>query len=800
MDFAKLISDITALEQLRPLLRALGFGRQWIELPAEHWPEALRALGPAPIERFVSAGQRANLHAYVLQLARLDTGSAGRVARRIRAHNPARLGFYVFVDPACQQIVLGAFGATEDLRLLFIERNNLRVTDVDALRELVPRRGERGLELALRHAKVLDRSRVSQRFFLDFKAQRTLIAEAWRNLPRSAEEDRRQLALLFLCRLMFLYFLQRRGHLAGAADYLYDLWQGWTTRHHTRSFYVARIKPLFFGVLNRRPERRSAAARRLGALPYLNGGLFDRHALERRHRSIDLPDRVMGHVFDDLLQRYRFTTQDAAESAAARATDAGIDPEMLGRVFEELMAEGQRSDTGTYFTPPDVVDRLVLRALHALTSARGRGADALRDLRVLDPACGSGAFLLGALNRIAEARAFLEGLPPETLRRDIVERSLHGVDLQDDAALLCALRLWLALLPPDCATAAAPTAAPTPTPSVVQPLPNLDRNVRQGDALVDPLDLARASLAARDVSRSVASSPDIRAAIRALQPAAARYVTAEPEERSSLQRDLLRGEAQLGQAWLAALQKALLHTERELRAASVEIDLFGERTRQAEEAGRELAILHERKQKLAELSALLLERKVLPFFSFDIHFAQANGRGFDLIVSNPPWVRAHRWPETLGKVVRERYEVCRKAGWNPTPDPRSSIPDPRSPILDPQSPFHDPRSAHHRSIFPCSSWSAHCACWHPAVRWRCCCLPKRIARFTRAARVHSCCVKAASRTSKITAWINARSFAPMPLPVPLSPPRPSRMAMHGSGCPAISAKPRRWSSRSRTMR
>ncbi|MGH7471979.1 MAG: Eco57I restriction-modification methylase domain-containing protein, partial [Longimicrobiales bacterium] len=274
-------------------------------------------------------------------------------------------------------------------------------------------------------------------------------------------------------------------------------------------------------------------------------------------------------------------------------------------------------------------------------------------LRVLDPACGSGAFLLGAMNRIAEARAVFEGRHPETLRREIVERSLYGVDLQADAALLCALRLWLSLLP----------TAPAPSPAVPSPLPNLDRNIRQGDALVDPIDLAAASLQSGDVSWSVARNAEVRAATRGLEPAAARYVTCEPVERAALQRELLQGEARLGRAWIEALQSALDHTERELRAASTDIDLFGHVTRRAQEAQRELAALTERKQKLAELRAALLEKKSLPFFSFDVHFAEACASGFDLIVSNPPWVRSHRWPESVGRVVRERYQVCRASPW-----------------------------------------------------------------------------------------------------------------------------------------
>jgi methylase of polypeptide subunit release factors len=373
--------------------------------------------------------------------------------------------------------------------------------------------------------------------------------------------------------------------------------------------------------------------------------LFERNALERRQRKLDLPDAITAAAFSDLLQRYRFTTQDSADAALSRTIDAGVDPEMLGRVFEELMAEAQRGDTGTFFTPPAVVDRLVGYALQALERAD------LRDLRVLDPACGSGAFLLGALGRIAELRAQREGGSPDQYKRDLVERALHGVDLQDDAALLCALRLWLCLLPA------------RPEPDAVQPLPNLDRRIRQGDALTDPLDLANPSSVQSDVSRSVASSTAVRTILKTLRPLAHQYVTAEPHDKEPLRRQLRLLETQLARAWLATARQKLSHAEAEQRAQLGEVDLFGVATTRAQAATGALERIAQQQSQLDPLSRQLAQRKAVPFFSFDVHFADSAPHGFDLIVSNPPWVRAHRWPGALGQAIRQRYEVCRSAGW-----------------------------------------------------------------------------------------------------------------------------------------
>ena len=640
--FRELLAAVRTVDDLRPLLSQFGFGQHWTPLSSEHWPDPLSDID---LLGLTLAGERGGLRALVLQADTLGNAVIARAARRLRAHNPAQLWFFLFCDRSLEQLAFAAFGASEDLRILFLETRAPRSTDIEALTELIPRSGEVGLTLALRQARVLDRSRVTHSFFLDFKAQRNAIAASWCGLQRASASDRAQLALLFLCRLMFLYFLQRRGHLASDPEYLQSHWSAWQRRTHRSTFFRARLQPLFFGVLNTRPEKRTGSARRFGDLPYLNGGLFERHALERRQRTLDLPDTITAAAFSDLLQRYRFTTQDSAHAALSRTIDAGVDPEMLGRVFEELMAEAQRGDTGTFFTPPAVVDRLVGHALQALERHD------LRELRVLDPACGSGAFLLGALGRIAALRARREGGSPDQYKRELVEQTLHGVDLQDDAALLCALRLWLCLLPS------------RPEADAVQPLPNLDRRIRQGDALTDPLDLASASVGNNDVSRAVAASAHVRATLKALRPLAQAYVSAEPHEKEPLRRQLKQLETQLARAWLTTARQRLAHAAAEHRALLAEVDLFGETTGRANAARGALERIADQAGQLARLQRQLSQTRAVPFFSFEVHFADSAPHGFDLIVSNPPWVRAHRWPSALGHTMRQRYEVCRSAGW-----------------------------------------------------------------------------------------------------------------------------------------
>ncbi|HEX6066796.1 MAG TPA: N-6 DNA methylase, partial [Longimicrobiales bacterium] len=506
-------------------------------------PCALPANGTPPVTHLGKRGSSRCIH---IRITEFDVANLNRTARQLRTHFAAESLLLLITSGDYARVCVACFNA-DDLCTLMLERGRIHNADVDALSELVPRNGEVGLHLAMRHARALDRVRVTNRFFNDFRAHRARVADAWEGIGPRLREEREQLALLLLSRLMFLYFLQRRGFLGGNREFFLDRLRAHFTKPAGASFYRSVLRPLFFGVLNRRPEKRTQRAAALGALPYLNGGLFERHYLERRYPDLNLGDSVIRGVFEQLLERYRFT-------AAEGEHDLAVDPEMLGRVFEGLMADNARHCTGTFYTPASVVRRMVRSAFDAYLGAYPihQASRLLREARVLDPACGSGAFLLGALDHISSRRSAIEGIRAAAIRAEVVARNLHGVDLQQDAALLCALRLWLALIPDEPA-------------SVVRPLPNLDRRIRQGDALTDPLDLAAEAVA----------SPAVRAARRTLQPLVQRYTQCDPEERPGVHRLVARRERDLSRAWLDALHMRAREQTRELRAQAAARDLFG---------------------------------------------------------------------------------------------------------------------------------------------------------------------------------------------------------------------------------
>jgi hypothetical protein len=671
-DLERAVRRLTGPDGAIGFVAALGFADA-VRVPVSPAEYGLEA---ADVVRVSRLARRDGLEVVLLELTVEPAPRLiARLGRRVQASAPLRRHLFVLAGPQYRTVAVASVGLDDELRELVIDRTRPRPSDLEALSEMAAGEDEGGTALALRYGKALDRSRVTTRFFHDVRAQRARTAGAWRGLPARLVVERNQLALLLLCRFMFLYFLQRQGHLAGDPAYLPNLLQRWErSARRSATFYRSTIVPLFFGALNTRPESRGAAARALGALPYLNGGLFECTALERRYPELDLPDAIVRALFEELLERYRFAVRDASDEIVIGAQSPGIDPEMLGRVFESLMSADRRGDTGTFFTPAATVDSLVRDSLtahlvsraglepalaRAVIETRGaapegalsaRAARALHELRVLDPACGSGAFLLGAVSRVAFVRSWLDGADEPRVRRDFVANCVHGVDVQYDAALLCALRLWLALtLPVEGGT--------------VEPLPNLDRRIRQGDALLDPLDLATPRAGAASIDRAVAADAHVRAAVRALLPATRAYTDAEPTHRAVLQRELAEGETVLARAWIDAIERRLSWQQRTLEAARAERDLFDQPTAESRAVGPALERVVARREEMRRLRAALEDARSLPFFSFNVHFAEPALHGFDLVLSNPPWVRSHRWPQTIGRMVRARYSVCRDPGW-----------------------------------------------------------------------------------------------------------------------------------------
>ena len=636
-----MLARITQIESLRELFGALGYEAVWEPVPVRAWLGEIDGISRAAL-----IARHGAFRVFALE-ATAPEEAARVAARRLAAGAERGLACALGGQPLRLVCVAGPVG----LRMATMAVASPSGSAVATLERLAPAKGESALALSLRIGEVLASEGVTPRFFRAFRHTLDRLTERLRT-PRS-RRDRHALTLTALTRLIFLYFIQSKGWLNGDRRYVAHLLDCALSarRHFHRSFLHA----LCFGALNRPAAQRGAAARALGRIPFLNGGLFEPSVLERQHGSAIWGNADWREAFDDLFERFHFSV---------REHDAGefIAPDMLGRVFEGVMDPDERRSSGSYYTPAALVREMVRAGLEAaLTHRLGVSPTAaarwvhegiapspapdLRRLTVLDPAAGSGAFLLGALDELVALRRAAGDGPALAVKREVLAHSLFGVDLSPTAVRLTELRLWLALVADDDSSDLAHIA----------PLPNLDGHMLQGDALLDPLMLA-ASLGGRAFRGGAAEARRLADARRT------HFELAGPEKRAA-QQELNRAEAALAQRLLHDGCDALESAVAELLGAARSRDLFG-RTRGLDPEQRlRLARLRQSVRELRAAQRTLRQEGAAPFFSFESHFADVmRSGGFDLVAGNPPWVRAERLAPRVRETLASRYTCWRPGG------------------------------------------------------------------------------------------------------------------------------------------
>jgi len=479
------------------------------------------------------------------------------------------------------------------------------------------------------------------------------------------EERKRDFVLAFVARTLFVAFVAKRGWLGGREDFL-----PWLFRRYRQeggeggSFYRDWLKPLFFQAFRAPPGRKPNAFSHLppdvrevyeGA-PYLNGELF------REKEGIDLPEAFLTDEaverFYDFLFAYNFTV----EENTAYEVDLELNPELLGLILERLVntvgVEGRTSELGAHYTPRTEVDLICRLALaerlhreglplekaYALLNGeaeglsqeeRGVAKTLLLDVKVLDPAVGSGAFLVGTLQVLEEVLDLL-GEPRTLERKKRLLQNLHGVDALSWAVWMAELRLWLAYfleLPEE------EKNSPLPL------LPSLGLKVVRGDSVVQVV--GEHSVPTRlDLDPKLLQKEKVQEAMKALLEAKEEYfynrgATEESKERHCHNRGATEERVR----------------EREKAFVLVVLDeLYGTGQGSLGLGG-----------VWSSVDAYLAERKALekalqsedrPFL-YLVDFAEITvGRGgFDLVVGNPPYVRQEEIQDPTGRRGAEEYKA-----------------------------------------------------------------------------------------------------------------------------------------------
>ena len=490
-----------------------------------------------------------------------------------------------------------------------------------------------------------------------------------------------------LGRIVFLHFLQKKGWLGvpyneewgnGDRNFMLNLFKN-ATEKQKDNFLDEVLEGLFAEGLDCNRADKSdlydtkVEELRKCRIPYLNGGLFERDYLD------ELAVRFPAEYFDSLLtmlSQYNFTIDENDPNDA----EVGVDPEMLGRIFENLLEDNK--DKGAFYTPKEIVQYMCRESLIAYLQTDQNEEDKenirkfvithdaeplgdlkadieqkLLDVKICDPAIGSGAFPMGLLRELFFCRSAIDPNITEyaaDIKRYIIQNNIYGVDIERGAVDIARLRFWLALI----------VEEKTP-----EALPNLDFKIMQGNSLLE-------SYEGIDLSKLATMSD-----LQIYEPQ--RNLFGELEEQQSKKIFTQTDKLKEFQTNLKRYFEVTAHDERALLRQSFDdyvrhtiiytLDTYkrGEE-KKVEQILLSTTLTDKQKKTIAEaekniehyknviVSVQNMELPNSQFFLwhtwFHDVFSRPSKEGFDIVIGNPPYIEAKKLKH-IASTLKEKFTV-----------------------------------------------------------------------------------------------------------------------------------------------
>lgn len=489
----------------------------------------------------------------------------------------------------------------------------------------------------------------------------------------NAERAVRNYVKKMMGRLVFIQFLQKKGWLGiptyqkdwhgGDTDFLQNLFTK-VSPDDRENFVDNILEEIFFEAFNTKEQERKIKNETLKQykFPFLNCGLFDRDIDDRFQCT--LPSVVFSNAkynvterkapdfknwtkkrkpyfnneacgLFDFFDRFNFTIDENDPTDA----EVSVDPEMLGKIFENLLEDNK--DKGAFYTPKEIVNYMVNESLIAylgdepdirnfvLTQDASAFVDSkktqldtkLAEVKICDPAIGSGAFPMGLLNLLCKCRQSLQPAERQhdkkmiaALKRDIIQQNIYGVDIEKGAVDIARLRFWLSLIVDE------------DTPEV---LPNLEFKIMQGNSLLESYEgIDLSGLAGEKGARTRAQSKDQLS-----------LVFDEKQAMEQIQKDLNK------------FYKTDSHAEKESLTLSINNNV------------REY-IKYIAPQKSKEIDAMPVPND--KFFLWHTYFRDVFSRkgkeGFDIVIGNPPYIQLQTMGAISDTYKNEAFETFNKTG------------------------------------------------------------------------------------------------------------------------------------------
>jgi len=506
--------------------------------------------------------------------------------------------------------------------------------------------------------------------------------------------DREKAARDFVKRMMgrviFLYFLQKRGWMGckvkwenGDEKFMKHFFEA---AEENELFYHNYLRPLFFHVLAEKREKVDEDCiinkKNFGKVPYLNGGLFEKD--ENHPEMLTLSHGIFKKFFE-ILESYNFTIiEDDPEYR-----EVAVDPEMLGHIFENLLEDNK--EKGAFYTPKEIVQYMCRESLLEYLTTKlsekikvdskelkdalrqfvtlhhfapinniDQRADeyiiqALKDVKVCDPAIGSGAFPMGVLHEMFRLIEFfedrdslysiwnIEKWDAARFKESIIQNSIYGVDIEKGAVDIARLRFWLSIIIDE---------------EEPKPLPNLDYKIVVGDSLLSKFDGHILEIdwnikvdvnAKNDLSKRVAElAQRIKDGLQLIAKKQEEFFQTEIENKDQLLTEIRKLKIEL------LLDQLKFNKGKYIDTHPLKGGFAPTAKEKKQNLERELTI-----KKYDDLQAslqVLLKDAKKPFNHFDWNLdfpevlnplIRGEKRGFDIVIANPPYMRVQEITKSL---------------------------------------------------------------------------------------------------------------------------------------------------------
>ena len=484
----------------------------WQDIPVHEWPNTARANAA---RLFAESGNFRVIYVELEKLTRTaERNAIQSLTRSDRTSGWAIDGSFLTVfhapDEDVWHLVTPYEEGTDDittgrpvLRRYTLGEGETHRTVANALSSMDASKGR----LAERIDEAFRVKPVTEDFYENYKSAFDTLSKELRGKGLEIEDADRY-AHTTLNRLMFFYYLQKKGWIGDRKDFVRWFHEQYEESDEEDVFHAKWLSALFFEGMNS-PEGEEINAdlpsnieSAIAGLPYMNGGLFQ--PTEEDESNTFLSDSALKSVIEEFLEQYNFTVTEESPYDI----DVAVDPAMLGKIYESLIAEQERGEAGIFYTPRVEVDLMCRMALYEQFCERADDLNAeekqqviefvfskyqdwnsegvgptetleeiLHDLRIVDPACGSGAFLVGIKQVLVELYRKLGITPDYHLKQQIINENLYGVDIKDWAVRVAEFRLWLSLVEGE-----------SEIPDERPVLPNFSFKLKCGDSIIQTID------------------------------------------------------------------------------------------------------------------------------------------------------------------------------------------------------------------------------------------------------------------------------------------------------------------------